>query len=146
MSAIVSHVEVEAPQEEVFDYVTDPTHFPEWQANVVGGHMAGQTAIGSKCNTTRRIGGGEREVTSEVTKYNPPSSWAVHGTDGPIRALVDVTVEPVTGTNRTRVTISLEFEGHGVGKVLVPVLVKPQSRKEMQRNMTRLKARLEDRA
>jgi hypothetical protein len=29
--------------------------------------------------------------------------------------------------------------------VLVPVMVKPQSRKEMQRNMTRLKARLEDR-
>lgn len=145
MSAIVSQVEVEAPQVEVFDYVTDPTTFPEWQANVVGGHMAGQTAIGAKCNTTRRIGGREREVTSEVTKYNPPSSWAVHGTDGPIRALVDVTIEPVTGTSRTRVTISLEFEGHGIGKVLVPVLVKPQSRKEMQRNMIRLKARLEDR-
>ena len=30
---------------EVFDYVTDPTHFPEWQANVVGGHMAGETAV-----------------------------------------------------------------------------------------------------
>ncbi|MGC4939960.1 SRPBCC family protein [Kribbella sp. DT2] len=143
MSAIVTQVEVEAPQERVFDYVTDPEHFPEWQDNVVGGHLSGQTAIGSVCSTTRRIGGREREVTSEVTKYSPPSSWAVHGTDGPIRALVDVSVEPVTGT-RTRVTISLEFEGHGIGKILVPVMVKPQSRKEMQRNMTRLKARLED--
>ena len=146
MSAIVTQVEVEAPQAEVFDYVTDPARFPEWQVSVVGGHMAGQTAIGSKCNTTRRIGGREREVTSEVTKYSPPSSWAVHGTDGPIRALVDVSVEPVTGTSRTRVTISLEFEGHGIGKVLVPVLVKPQSRKEMQANMTRLKDRIEDRS
>ena len=31
----MSQVEVEASQGEVFDYVTDPTHFPEWQANVI---------------------------------------------------------------------------------------------------------------
>jgi uncharacterized protein YndB with AHSA1/START domain len=144
MSAIVTQVEVDAPQAEVFDYVTDPTHFPEWQANVVGGHMAGVTAVGSKCNTTRRIGGRKREVTSEVTKYEPPSHWAVQGIDGPIRAHVDVAVEPLADANRSRVTITLDFEGHGMGKALVPLLVKPQSRKEMQRNLTRLKARIEE--
>jgi uncharacterized protein YndB with AHSA1/START domain len=143
MAAIVNQIEVDAPAAEVFDYVTDPERFPEWQANVVGGHMDHETSLGAICNTTRRIGGREREVTSEVIKYNPPSSWAVHGTDGPIRATVDVAVEPLAGTGRTRLTISLDFEGHGIGKVLVPLLVRPQSRKEMQRNMTRLKARLE---
>jgi uncharacterized protein YndB with AHSA1/START domain len=143
MAAIVNQIEVDAPAAEVFDYVTDPGRFPEWQANVVGGHMDHETSLGAICNTTRRIGGREREVTSEVTKYNPPSSWAVHGTDGPIRATVDVAVEPLPGTDRTRLTISLDFEGHGIGKVLVPLLVRPQSRKEMQRNMSRLKARLE---
>ncbi|MEV6413582.1 SRPBCC family protein [Kribbella sp. NPDC051718] len=143
MAAIVNQIEVDAPAAEVFDYVTDPERFPEWQANVVGGHMDHETSLGAICNTTRRIGGREREVTSEVTKYSPPSSWAVHGTDGPIRATVDVVVEPLAGTEGTRLTISLDFEGHGIGKVLVPLLVRPQSRKEMQRNMTRLKARLE---
>lgn len=82
-------------------------------------------------------------MTSTVTKYNPASSWAVHGTDGPIRATVDVTVEPLTDPNRSSVTISLDFEGHGIGKLLVPLLVRPQSRKEMQRNMARLKTRIE---
>jgi uncharacterized protein YndB with AHSA1/START domain len=143
MTAIVNQIEVDAPAAEVFDYVTDPERFPEWQANVVGGRMDHETSIGAICNTTRRIGGREREVTSEVTKYDPPTSWAVHGIDGPIRATVDVTVEPLTGTDRTRLTISLDFEGYGIGKVLVPLLVRPQSRKEMQRNMTRLKTRLE---
>ena len=143
MAAIVNQIEVDAPPAEVFDYVTDPERFPEWQANVVGGHMDHETSVGAICNTTRRIGGREREVTSEVTKYDPPSSWAVHGTDGPIRATVDVTVEPLAGTDRTRLTISLDFEGHGIGKVLVPLLVRPQSRKEMQHNMARLKARIE---
>jgi uncharacterized protein YndB with AHSA1/START domain len=144
MTAIVTQVEVEAPQEEAFDYVTDPARFSEWQQNVTGGHMdAEQTGVGSVCSTTRRIGGAERDVTSEVTKYSPPASWAVHGIDGPIRATVDVTVEPLTDPNRSRVTISLDFEGHGIGKLLVPLLVRPQSRKEMQRNMARLKTRLE---
>jgi uncharacterized protein YndB with AHSA1/START domain len=143
MAAIVNQIEVDVPATEVFDYVTDPQRFPEWQANVVGGSMNHETSIGAICNTTRRIGGRERQVTSEVTKYNPPSTWAVQGLDGPIRAIVDVTVEPLTGAERTRLTISLNFEGHGIGKVLVPLLVRPQSRKEMQRNMTRLKERLE---
>ncbi|GAA1604894.1 MULTISPECIES: SRPBCC family protein [Kribbella] len=143
MTAIVNQIEVAAPAAEVFGYVTDPARFPEWQANVVGGRMDHETTIGAICSTTRRIGGRERDVTSTVTKYDPPTSWAVHGIDGPIRATVDVAVEPLPGADRTRLTISLDFEGHGIGKLLVPLLVRPQSRKEMQRNMTRLKARLE---
>jgi uncharacterized protein YndB with AHSA1/START domain len=138
MTAIVNQIEVDVPAAEVFDYVTDPARFPEWQANVLGGSMDHETSVGAICSTTRR----ERQVTSEVTKYDPPTAWAVHGLDGPIRATVDVAVEPLT-TDRTRLTIALDFEGHGIGKLLVPLLVRPQSRKEMQRNMTRLKARLE---
>jgi hypothetical protein len=55
-------------------------------------------SVGSKCTTTRRIGGTAREVTSEITKLDPPTSWAVHGIDGPIRAIVNVSV-PVRLTN-----------------------------------------------
>lgn len=144
MRSIVSQVEVAGAPEDVFAYVTDPDRFSEWQENLVDGHMDdGPTAVGSKCITTRKIGGGERKVTSEVTVLDPPRAWAVHGIDGPIRSTVHVTVEPLTGRNASRITIDLDFEGHGIGKILVPLLVRPQSRKEMQRNMTRLKARLE---
>lgn len=76
---ITVSVEVDRPQEEVFAYVTDPSRFAEWQAGVVGGHTDNGAAmsVGSKCMTTRRIGGAEREVTSEVTKLDPPRAWAV---------------------------------------------------------------------
>jgi hypothetical protein len=99
--------------------------------------------VGSKCITTRRIGCAERAVTSEITKSEPPASWAVRGIDGPIRADVDVTVEPLDGTARSRVTIALDFEGHGIGKLLVPLLVRRQARGEMPANLKRLKQRLE---
>ncbi|WP_344749757.1 SRPBCC family protein [Kribbella aluminosa] len=140
----MSQVEVAGAPEEVFAYVTDPARFAEWQENLVDGYMdGGPTSVGSICVTTRKIGGGERKVTSEVTVLDPPGAWAVHGVDGPIRSRVHVTVEPLAGRNASRVTIDLDFEGHGIGKILVPLLVRPQSRKEMVRNMARLKARLE---
>ena len=82
-------------------------------------------------------------ATSEITKVDPPTSWAVHGIDGPIRAIVDVTVEPVDGSARSRVTIELDFEGHGIGKLLVPLVVRRQARNEMPANVKRLKEQLE---
>ena len=144
MSAIVTSTEVERPADQVFAYVTDPTRFAEWQQGVVGGHMetTDDPAVGDLCMTTRRIGGAERPVTSRLTHVDPPRAWGVRGIDGPIRAAVDVTVEPVTET-RSRLTISLDFEGHGIGKILVPLVVRREARKEMPTNVATLKARLE---
>ncbi|TQC43296.1 SRPBCC family protein [Rhodococcus sp. WS4] len=96
-----------------------------------------------KCRTTRRIGFAERSVTAELTHIDPPSTWGVHGVDGPIRAVVDVTVDPFDSGHRSRVTIAVDFEGHGIGKLLVPLAVRPQARKEMPANLSRLKQRLE---
>ena len=144
MGPLASIVEI-ARQAEVFAYVTDPTTFAEWQAGVVGGSMerGKPVAVGSKCVTTRRIGGAKREATSEVTKLDPPTSWAVHGIDGPIRAIVNVTVEPLNAGVESRVTIELDFEGHGIGRLLVPLVVRRQARTEMPANCRRLKERLE---
>ena len=148
MPAIVTSTEVERPAADVFAYATDPTRFREWQKGVVDGHMdgpaeaAGSSAVGSKCVTTRRIGGASRPSTSELVHIDPPRTWGVRGTDGPIRAAVDVLVEPVTGS-RSRLTISVDFTGHGIGKILVPLMVLPEARKEMPANMTALKQKME---
>src|SRR6516164_2014730 len=89
MAPITSSLEVARPAEEVFAYVTDPSTMSEWQQGCVSGHMdAPTTRVGSKCTTIRRIGGREREVTTEITEYDPPRRWADRGVDGPIRAIV----------------------------------------------------------
>jgi len=148
MPAIVTSTEVERPDAEVFAYATDPTRFREWQKGVVDDHMdgptgeAGSPAAGSRCVTTRRIGGANRPSTAELVHIDSPRTWSVRGTDGPIRAAVDVLVEPVTGT-RSRLTISVDFTGHGIGKILVPLVVRRQARKEMPDNIAALKQRLE---
>jgi uncharacterized protein YndB with AHSA1/START domain len=148
MPPIVTTADIERPAAEVFTYATDPARFPEWQQGVVDGHMDGLgvgtqgPAVGARCVTTRRIGGANRPSTSELVQYDPPKTWGVRGTDGPIRAAVDVLVEPVTGS-RSRLTISVDFTGHGIGKILVPLMVRREARKEMPANMAALKQRLE---
>jgi Polyketide cyclase / dehydrase and lipid transport len=148
MPPIVSSAEIERPAAEVFAYATDPARFSEWQKGVVDGHMDGlpdgtQTpAVGAKCVTTRRIGGASRPSTSELTHIDPPRTWGVLGTDGPIRAAVEVLVEPLTASS-SRLTISVDFTGHGIGKILVPLMVRREARKEMPGNMAALKQKIE---
>jgi uncharacterized protein YndB with AHSA1/START domain len=150
MNAIVTSTQVERPVAEVFAYATDPARFREWQQGVVDGHMdgpaeaAGSPAEGTLCVTTRRIGGANRPSTAELVHIDPPRTWSVRGIDGPIRAAVDVLVEPVTGS-RSRLTISVDFTGHGIGKILVPLVVRRQARKEMPANIATLKQKLEAR-
>lgn len=145
MAPFTTSTEVARPPEEAFAYITDPTRFPEWQHGVVSGHMDGEGphGVGARCLTTRRIGFAERPATSEITHIDPPRTWGIRGVDGPIRAVVDVAVDPLEGERRSRVTISLDFKGHGIGRLLVPLAVRRQSRREMPANLQRLKERLE---
>jgi hypothetical protein len=82
-------------------------------------------------------------MTAELTELNSPSSWAVRGIDGPVRGNVNGGIEPLDDGARSRVTIELDFEGHGIGKLLVPLVVRRQAQKEVPRNQQKLKERLE---
>ncbi len=146
MSPIIASAVVDRPAAEVFAYATDPSRFHEWQRGVTEGRLdqPGPARVGTKCLTTRRIGGADRTSTSELTRIDAPALWGVRGIDGPIRATVELTVDPVTQTS-SRVTIAVDFEGHGIGKALVPLIVRRQARKEMPANVAALKRRIESR-
>jgi len=128
----------------VFAYATDPTRFSEWQKGVIEGDMdePGAPKVGTRCVTTRHIGFADRPSTAEVTHVDPPRTWGVRGVDGPIRSLVEVTVEP-QGDQRARLTIAVDFTGHGIGKLLVPLAVRRQAEQEMPANLAALKNNLE---
>ncbi|HZD69946.1 MAG TPA: SRPBCC family protein [Actinomycetes bacterium] len=144
MPPIVSTIEIARPPEEVFSYATDPSRFTEWQDDVVSVRIEGgrPPSAGSRFTTTRRIGGAERTMTQEITEISAPSSWAARGVDGPIRPNVNIAVEPLKDGGRSRVTIALDFEGHGIGKPLVP-LVRRQALKGAPTSYRNLKERLE---
>lgn len=144
MAPIVSTIEIARPPDEVFSYVTDPSRFAEWQYDVVSVRMeeGGLTGVGARFTTTRRIGGVQRTMTQEITEITPPRCWAVHGVDGPIRPNANVTVEPLNEGARSRVTFALDFEGHGMGELLVPA-VRRMAQKGAPLSYRNLKERLE---
>jgi hypothetical protein len=144
MPPITASIQVDRAAEDVFAYATDPSRFSEWQKGVVSGHMdsTGAPQVGDRCLTTRRIGLANRPVTSTLVCFDPPHQWGVRGVDGPIRAIVDVTVERRSDTS-AQLTIALDFEGHGIGRLLVPLLVRREAQREMPVNVATLKQRLE---
>jgi uncharacterized protein YndB with AHSA1/START domain len=145
MAPIVHSVEINRRLEDVFAYVTDPSHFTEWQDAVVSAHAEGSGPLqeGTRIVLTRRTGKRERTMTSELTDYSPPRSYAFRVTDGPVRALGNGTFEAVGDGDRTRFTFKLDFEGHGIGKLLVPLIVRRQAAKEVPQSHENLKNQLE---
>ncbi|MFG2334198.1 SRPBCC family protein [Streptomyces sp. NPDC048604] len=145
MSRIEETIDISRSPEEVFAYMMDPAHVPEWQESAVSARKLtdGPLGVGSQFAVKRRFGRREMPTTMQVMEYDPPRSWHFHGVDGPVRGDMMGRIEPLDDGRRSRVTLSLDFESHGIGKVLVPLVVKPQVRKEMPRNEEHLKDLME---
>ncbi|MEU7072079.1 SRPBCC family protein [Streptomyces narbonensis] len=145
MAAITETIDISRSPEEVFSYVTDPNHLPAWQESAVSVRRLGDEpfAVGSKVAVTRRLGRRDFTTTMQVIELDPPRRWHIHGIDGPVRGDVQGTIEPLGDGERSRLTLSLDFEGHGIGKALVPLVVRPHVRKEMPKDERTLKGILE---
>jgi uncharacterized protein YndB with AHSA1/START domain len=145
MAPIVESVEITRSPEDVFAYMTDPSHLTEWQEGLVSVRPEGdaRNQVGSRYVTVRKVGGRERTMTMETTELSQPTSFRAHGVDGPVRGVVHGTVEAIDGGTRSRATIELDFEGKGLGVLLVPLVVRRQAKGELVENMRKLKDLLE---
>jgi len=144
MAAIRESIEIERRPEDVFAYLDALARHGEWQQSIVSVQVSGDTPtkVGARATETRRVGGRQQTVTYEITEHDPPRSFAFRGIDGPIRPVGRGTVEPVGDGSRSRLTLELDFEGHGIGKLLRPMVVR-QARKQVPQDHQRLKQRLE---
>jgi uncharacterized protein YndB with AHSA1/START domain len=138
MAPLKSTIDVARPPAEVFAFATDPLRFPQWQRDVVSARMLDE----SRLATTRRIRGRERTMTQQIVRNDPPYRWAARGVDGPLRPHATITVAALDGGARSRVTFTLDFEGHGLGVALVP-LVRRQAEKTAPTSYRNLKNLLE---
>jgi carbon monoxide dehydrogenase subunit G len=145
MAGIAESIDISRRPGDVFAYAADFLHFPEWQGGVVSVRRegAGPVAVGSRAIVTRRAGLRELARTEEITELNPPRTWTVHGGGGPLIAIAKVTIEPLDAGQRSRVTMTLDFKAHGIGRLLLPLVVRRQARKQLPKNQQRLKEVLE---
>jgi uncharacterized membrane protein len=142
--AIHESIEIGRPLQEVFDYACDANRFTEWQTNLVEvkTETEGPVRVGSRMRQTRRVGRGTRAFTVEVTDGDLPRWHSFKGIDGPVRPRGKITLEALDGGQRTRYSVELDFEGHGFGLLLTP-LVRRNASKSVPEDLRRLKQKLE---
>jgi uncharacterized membrane protein len=141
--AIRESIEINRRAEDVFAYLDDAERHSEWQDQVVAVEpLDGPLQVGSRVTETRRLPGGDRKMTYEVTAHDPPHRSEFRVLEGPLRPYGTITVEPV-GEGSARVTFEMDFTTHGMaGKLLAP-MARKQAAKQVLQDQTKLKERLE---
>ncbi|MGI8631885.1 MAG: SRPBCC family protein [Solirubrobacterales bacterium] len=142
MAPIVESIEIASPPEAVFAYLSHPENLARWQEGVVEARLVsdGPLGEGSLSEVTRHMGPRVRTLTVRYTRFDPPRGWALRGIDGPVRPLPQISIEPAEGGSR--VTFELDFEGHGLGRLL-RLLVRRQAKRELPVNLANAKRQLE---
>jgi uncharacterized protein YndB with AHSA1/START domain len=145
MAPITESIEIDRRPEEVFAYLDDVKRHGEWQEQIVDVQPQGDEpmGVGKRVRETRRVPGGDRSMTYEITEHDPPHRSSFRVLDGPVRGVGTVSVEPVGDGSQTKLTITIDFQGHGLGgKLLLPV-AKAQARKQIPKDQAKMKALLE---
>ncbi len=144
MSTIVQSIEINRSPEDVFAYIDDLERHGEWQSQIISvtRETEGPTRVGTRATDLRRVPGGKQAVTYEITEHDPPRKASFRGVNGPVRPVGTVTVEPA-GEGRSKVTLELDLQSHGLLGLIVGPLARSQSRKLVPEDQKRLKERLE---
>jgi uncharacterized membrane protein len=142
---ITHSIEIARTPAEVFAYVDELDRHGEWQELVqsVRVETDGPTRVGSRAVETRKVPSGTREITYEITEHDPPRRASFRGVDGPLRPNGTMTVEPVNDGSRSRVTLNLDLEGHGLAGIVLAPLARRMAKKEVPKAQEKLKQRLE---
>jgi uncharacterized membrane protein len=144
MAPIIDSIEINRKPEDVFAYYEDLAKHGEWQQQIVSVRVEtdGPTQVGSRATDKRRLPGGTRDISYEITEHDAPHKSSFRGVNGPIRPLGTVTVEPLDGGKRSKLTLEFELKGHGVGVLFAPV-ARANARQEIPESHQRLKELLE---
>jgi uncharacterized protein YndB with AHSA1/START domain len=113
MVRVEASVDIMRPIAEVFAYVTDPTKTPEWSSLALACTLegSGPIGVGSRMRTIGKFLGRRLESTAEVTRYDPPTKFAMRDISGPGRFEIERQLESVGEGTRYRSTIVGESGG-----------------------------------
>lgn len=132
------------PADEVFTYLADYEHGPEWQRAMTSARWTSPppVGVGSTFTQVARFAGRELRSDYEVTAYEPPREVAIRSTSGPFPITVLRTVEP-TATG-CRVIERTGGGPSGAARLLTPLMAL-MVRRTIARDYRALKSLLEAR-
>ena len=140
MAATVESIEISRRPEDVFTYVLEPLYYPQWDDSVVSAQREDPSplTVGSKTTVLHRMGPWKVLTTEEVVEFNPPRQFTNRGVSGPLAGVARCTIEPLNGGRRSLLTIALEIDARGPGKLLLP-LARLRARRAIPKQLKKLK-------
>lgn len=89
-------VEITRPPAEVYAYLADPAHLPDWQADVeeVRGAPGGPLRAGATFTEVRSFLGKRAESTLEVVAAEPGKEFSLRTVAGPVHVTIRHLLEP----------------------------------------------------
>jgi uncharacterized membrane protein len=140
---VTTEIVIDRPSAQVAAYAADPSHAPEWYANIdsVSWRSQPPAQVGSTMDFVARFLGRRLAYTYEIVDLMPGQRLVMRTAQGPFPMETTYTWEPVDG-GRTRMTLRNRGEPAGFGKVAAPVMAAAM-RRANQKDLAALKRILE---
>jgi uncharacterized membrane protein len=140
---VTTEIVIDRPSAQVAAYAADPSHAPEWYANIdsVSWRSQPPAQVGSRMDFVARFLGRRLAYTYEIVDLTPGQRLVMRTAQGPFPMETTYTWEPVDG-GRTRMTLRNRGEPAGFGKVAAPVMAAAM-RRANQKDLAALKRILE---
>ncbi|MGH2984631.1 MAG: SRPBCC family protein [Solirubrobacterales bacterium] len=105
-------VRVQRSAEEVFDYVSEPQNFPDWNSAVQGvRRTSGDGDVGSTYSMERELPGGRAENELEILTSVRPTEFALRTTSGPTPFIYRYRFDSEDGVTVVRLVAEVELTG-----------------------------------
>jgi uncharacterized protein YndB with AHSA1/START domain len=142
---VMTETLISRPLAEVAEYVGDPSHAPEWYANIesVQWLTSPPVAVGSRMDFVAHFLGRRLAYTYEVVELVPLERLVMRTAQGPFPMETSY-LWTAAGESATRMTLRNRGEPSGFAGVAAP-LMSAAMRRANQKDLARLKSLLESR-
>lgn len=142
---INSSIEIDAPAEEVWNYIADFSHYPEFLVGLTRWETVGErtSGLGARFRFLIRIGAADVGGLIEVVEWHPPTDMAftsVTGIDNRGRWRIRPGRQ---GMTKVEFRWAYGVAGSGIGGVIAERLAAPTLRRRLRRSLAELKLILE---
>jgi uncharacterized membrane protein len=140
---VLTEIIIERPFAQVAAYAGDPSHAPQWYANIesVNWQSSPPVQLGSRMDFVARFLGRRLAYTYEVVDLIPSERLVMRTAQGPFPMETTYTWQPIDDV-RTRMTMRNRGEPAGFGKMAAPMLAVAM-RRANAKDLTNLKRILE---
>jgi carbon monoxide dehydrogenase subunit G len=134
---------IDRSQQEVFDFLADPTNDKKWRASAASAEWVseGPVGVGSTLRSVDKFLGRKIESTSEITVWDPPQKFGQKTVSGPVP--FEITIKLAAEGGGTQLTADFQAEFGGFFKI-AEGLVGKQFEKQLDTDFKGLKRVMEE--